>query len=177
MAAVKFDFMAAFYFSVILFVPLQIRKNVNFSGYFSKKILEKIKKQIIVLENGLCIQGLFHTKEENNITIKRRDKMSQVLYLNDENFDAETAEGVVLVDFWAEWCGPCKMLSPILDQIAEEIGDKAKVVKVNAEESMNLAKRFAVRSIPALYVMKDGEIVKNLPGVQDKAALIKALEL
>lgn len=103
--------------------------------------------------------------------------MSQVLYLNDENFDAETAKGVVLVDFWAEWCGPCKMLSPILDQIAEEIGDKAKVVKVNAEESMNLAKRFAVRSIPALYVMKDGEIVKNLPGVQDKTALIKALEL
>jgi thioredoxin len=91
--------------------------------------------------------------------------------------DAETAEGIVLVDFWAEWCGPCKMLSPILDQIAEEIDGKAKVVKINAEESMNLAKRFAVRSIPALYVMKDGEIVKNLPGVQDKAALIKALEL
>ena len=103
--------------------------------------------------------------------------MSKVLYLNDENFDAETAEGSVLVDFWAEWCGPCKMLSPILDQIAEEIDGKAKVVKINAEESMNLAKRFAVRSIPALYVMKDGEIVKNLPGVQDKAALIKALEL
>lgn len=103
--------------------------------------------------------------------------MSKVLYLNDENFDAETAEGIVLVDFWAEWCGPCKMLSPILDQIAEEIDGKAKVVKINAEESMNLAKRFAVRSIPALYVMKDGEIVKNLPGVQDKAALIKALEL
>ena len=103
--------------------------------------------------------------------------MSKVLYLNDENFDAETAEGIVLVDFWAEWCGPCKMLSPILDQIAEEIDGKAKVIKINAEESMNLAKRFAVRSIPALYVMKDGEIVKNLPGVQDKAALIKALEL
>lgn len=103
--------------------------------------------------------------------------MSQVLYLNDENFDAETSTGLVLVDFWAEWCGPCKMLSPILDQIAEEIGDKAKIVKVNAEESQNLAKRFAVRSIPALYVMNDGEIVKNLPGVQDKAALIKALEI
>ena len=70
MAAVKFDFMAAFYFSVILFVPLQIRKNVNFSGYFSEKILEKIKKQIIVLENGLCIQSLFYTKEENHIIIK-----------------------------------------------------------------------------------------------------------
>lgn len=103
--------------------------------------------------------------------------MSAVMYLNEENFDAETAEGVVLVDFWAEWCGPCKMLSPVLDQIAEEIGDKAKIVKVNAEESQNLAKRFAVRSIPALYVMNNGEIVKNLPGVQDKATLIKALEL
>ena len=103
--------------------------------------------------------------------------MSKVLYLNDENFDAETAEGIVLVDFWAEWCGPCKMLSPILDQIAEEIDGKAKVVKINAEESMNLAKRFSVRSIPALYVMKDGEIVKNLPGVHDKTALIKALDL
>ena len=103
--------------------------------------------------------------------------MSEVKHLNEENFDAETAEGIVLVDFWAEWCGPCKMLSPILDQIAAEVGDKAKIVKVNAEESQNLAKRFAVRSIPALFVMKDGEIVKNLPGVQDKAALINALEL
>ena len=99
--------------------------------------------------------------------------------LTKENFETEVinSELPVLVDFWAEWCGPCKMLSPILDQIAEEIDGKAKVIKINAEESMNLAKRFAVRSIPALYVMKDGEIVKNLPGVQDKAALIKALEL
>ena len=103
--------------------------------------------------------------------------MSQVLYLNDENFDAETAEGVVLVDFWADWCGPCKMLSPILDEIAAEVSGKAKVVKVNVEECQSLAQRFAVRNLPSLYVMNNGEIVKNLPGVQNKAALIKALEL
>ena len=103
--------------------------------------------------------------------------MSEVLYLNDETFDAQTSEGLVLVDFWAEWCGPCKMLAPILNEIAAEAGDKAKVVKINIEESMNLAKRFAVRSVPALYVMKDGEIIKSLPGVQKKSALIQALEL
>ena len=103
--------------------------------------------------------------------------MSAVMYLNDENFDAETAEGVVLVDFWAEWCGPFKMLSPILDEIAAEVGDKAKVVKVNVEECQALAQRFAVRNLPSLYIMNNGEIVKNLPGVQNKAALIKALEL
>ena len=103
--------------------------------------------------------------------------MSEVKHLNEENFAAETADGVVLVDFWADWCGPCRMLSPILDEIAAEVGDQAKIVKVNAEECQNLAKQFAVRSLPALYVMNDGEIVKNLPGVQDKAALMKALDL
>lgn len=103
--------------------------------------------------------------------------MSNVKYLNEENFDVETASGIVLIDFFAEWCGPCKMLSPVLDQVADEVGDKAKVIKINIEESPELAKRFAVRSVPALFVMKDGEIIKNFAGVQHKATLIKALEL
>lgn len=123
-------------------------------------------------------QSPFYTPtHKKKIKRVRREKMSEVLYLNEENFDAETAEGVVLVDFWADWCGPCKMLSPILDQIAAEVDGKAKIVKVNVEECQTLAKRFAVRNLPSLFVMNNGEIVKNLPGVQDKTALINALDV
>ncbi len=102
--------------------------------------------------------------------------MSLVKHLDSTNFEAETASGIVLVDFWAEWCGPCRMLAPVLDKLAEETEGKYTIAKVNVDEAQDIAKRFAVRSIPALFVLKDGQIAKQLPGVQDKSALLKALE-
>ena len=92
-----------------------------------------------------------------------------------ENVAAKSAKPV-LIDFWASWCGPCRMFAPVLDQVANELDGKALVVKMNVEEAPNLAKKFAVRTIPAVFILKDGEIVKQFVGVQDKAKLVKEVE-
>ncbi len=102
--------------------------------------------------------------------------MSEVKHLTTENFEAETSSGVALVDFWAEWCGPCKMLSPVLDEVAKEIGDDATIAKVNVDEGQQLAAKYGVRSIPAIFILKDGEVVNQFIGVQDKSTLVGAVK-
>ncbi len=94
--------------------------------------------------------------------------------LSEQEFSAEVLEskGTVLVDFFAPWCGPCKMLSPVVDQVAEEVADKGSVFKVNVDEAANIAAQFGVMSIPTLVVFKDGEEVQRFTGVQPKGALL-----
>lgn len=101
--------------------------------------------------------------------------MSKILELTENNFEQETSNGLVLVDFWAPWCGPCKMLGPVLEQVSDEVGDKAKVAKVNVDECPNLANKFEVRSIPAIYLLKDGKTINQFIGLQDKQNLVKAI--
>ena len=101
--------------------------------------------------------------------------MANLIELNETNFDKETAAGITLIDFWAPWCGPCKMLGPILEKVAEELGDKAKIAKVNVDDSPKLAQRFEVRSIPAIFILKDGNTVNQFIGLQDKAKLMQAI--
>jgi thioredoxin 1 len=95
--------------------------------------------------------------------------------LNAENFGATIASGTVLVDFWAPWCGPCKMQGPILDKVAAKVGDKAVIAKVNVDESPALAAQFGVRSIPTLILFKDGLKVRDFIGVQQETALVEVL--
>jgi len=102
--------------------------------------------------------------------------MSNVIELTEENFAQITSNGITLVDFWAPWCGPCKMLGPILEKVAAEIGDSASIAKVNVDNSPKLAAQFGVRSIPAVFILKDGETVKQFVGVQDQKKLISAIE-
>ncbi len=93
-----------------------------------------------------------------------------ILHLTKENFDAEvlSASVPVLVDFWAPWCGPCKMVGPVMDQLAQEFDAKAKIAKVNVDEEGALALRFEVMSIPTVFVFQNGEIVEKAVGAYPK---------
>jgi thioredoxin 1 len=101
-----------------------------------------------------------------------------VLSLNQDNFKTEIESSTVpvLVDFWAEWCGPCRQLGPILDQLADEKGAAVKIAKVNVDESPDLASQFGVRSIPMMVFFKNGEKVDSVVGLQSKAALAAKLD-
>jgi thioredoxin 1 len=89
--------------------------------------------------------------------------------------DVLSSSKPVLVDFWAEWCGPCRMVSPILDEIAGEHADKITIVKVNVDEEPALAQQYGITSIPAMQVFQDGDVVKSIIGAKPKPALLADL--
>ena len=95
--------------------------------------------------------------------------------LNATNFNETIATGTVLVDFWAPWCGPCKLQGPILDKAAAKIGDKAVIAKVNVDENAPLAAQFGVRSIPTLILFKNGQKVRDFIGVQQETTIVELL--
>ncbi len=100
-----------------------------------------------------------------------------VITITKENYDEEVIKSTVpvLLDFWATWCGPCRMLSPIVDEIANEVEGKAKVGKINVDEQPELAQQFGIMSIPTLVVMKNGEISAREVGVRSKQAILDKL--
>lgn len=93
--------------------------------------------------------------------------------VTDQTYDAEVHQSdiPVVVDFWAEWCGPCKQIGPALEELSEELAGKVKIVKVNVDENPNSPAQVGVRGIPALFIYKNGEIVSNKAGAAPKAAL------
>ena len=104
--------------------------------------------------------------------------MSNALEVNDSNFEAEVknSDMPVLVDFWAPWCGPCRKISPIIDDIATEYAGKVKVVKVNTDENMKLTQEFSISGIPSLLIFKNGEAVERLVGLMKKNQLVSNIE-
>ena len=107
------------------------------------------------------------------VTGKEDSKMA-VKTITSENFEQEVlkAEKTVLIDFWAEWCGPCRMLSPVVDQVAEEMGDQIIVGKVNVDVQPVLAQKFNIMSIPTLLVFKNGSVVQTSVGVRPKQEIV-----
>jgi thioredoxin 1 len=101
-----------------------------------------------------------------------------VVAVNESNFDAEVVKTTtpVLVDFWAEWCGPCKMIAPILEEIANEKAGAVKVAKVNVDENQGLSAKFGIRAIPTLLFFKDGAVREQIVGMTSKRDLIAKLE-
>jgi len=103
-------------------------------------------------------------------------KTSEIVVLTDANFDTEAGKGVVLIDFWSPWCGPCQTQGPIIDKVAIAMTGKAKVGKCNVDEAPKSAERFGIRSIPSLIILKDNQEVKRFIGVQPETELISALK-
>lgn len=100
-----------------------------------------------------------------------------VLKISNENFEEEVlkAEKPVIIDFYADWCGPCQMMSPIIDEIAEEKADEIKVGKVNVDENQELAMKYGVMSIPTIVIIKKGEVENTFVGVRSKSEILGAI--
>ena len=101
-----------------------------------------------------------------------------VVNLNEKNFEEEVlkSDKTVLIDFWASWCGPCRIMSPVVNEIAEEMKDAVKVCKINIDEEQNLAVKYNVMSIPTFVVIRDGKEIGRTIGVQDKEEIKKMLK-
>jgi thioredoxin 1 len=98
---------------------------------------------------------------------------SNILYLSDDSFEEEVlnSDTPVLVDYWAEWCGPCKMIAPILDEIAKEYGDKVKITKLNIDDNPDTPPKYGIRGIPTLMLFKDGSVEATKVGAVSKSQL------
>ena len=102
--------------------------------------------------------------------------MGKYIECTSENFEKTIKEGVTLVDFWAPWCGPCRMIAPVIEELAEEYEGKANICKVNTDEQQDLAVKFGIRSIPTILFFKDGELVDQMIGAAGKNVFAEKLD-
>jgi thioredoxin 1 len=98
------------------------------------------------------------------------NRMAKYVELNSGNFEATIAEGVTMVDFWAPWCGPCRMIAPVVEELAEDFDGKATISKVNTDEEQDIAVKYGIRSIPSILFFKDGQLVDQMVGAASKDA-------
>lgn len=142
-----------------------------------KKLIMQIIIFVLLL---LIITGIYHiiTKESPiEEEIVKEESQMEVLKFSSDNFEKEVLQSdiPVLVDFYADWCGPCKMMSPVISEIAGELGEKAKVGKINVDDNQDLAVKYNVMSIPTIIIFKKGMPVKTFVGVQNKEDILKEL--
>lgn len=103
------------------------------------------------------------------------DESDKLLILDDKQFNTSIAKGVTLVDFWAPWCAPCRMIAPIVSDLADEFDGQAQVAKINIDENKTVAATYGIRSIPTLIIFKDGKPAKQISGIKPKSILSKAI--
>ncbi len=104
--------------------------------------------------------------------------MSGAIEIDDKNFEQEVinSDSLTVVDFWAPWCGPCRKMGPVLDEIAEELKDKIKVVKINTDENIKTATEYQISSLPSLFIFKNGEAKETLVGLMPKSSIISNIQ-
>ncbi len=102
--------------------------------------------------------------------------MGKYIDLKNDNFADTVAKGVTLVDFWAPWCGPCRMIAPVVEELAEDFDGKATIAKVNTDEEQDIAIKYGIRSIPTLLIFKDGEVVDQMVGAAGKQVLADKID-
>ncbi|MCB0804657.1 MAG: thioredoxin [Bacteroidales bacterium] len=130
---------------------------------------------VVYIISGIIIVYLFYSFFRARKSLNRPPS-EHVKILTDKNFDTVVSKGVSLVDFWAEWCGPCKMQGPIVDEVADELNGKANICKLNVDENKRTAGKFGIQSIPTMLVFHDGKPVNKLVGLKSKGAILKALQ-
>jgi len=101
--------------------------------------------------------------------------MAKYIDLTGDNFEATIAEGVTMVDFWAPWCGPCRMIAPVVEELAEDFDGKATIAKCNTDEQQEIAIKYGIRSIPAILFFKDGNLVDQMVGAASKDAFAQRI--
>jgi thioredoxin 1 len=135
-------------------------------------------KNVFLITIICCVIGLVSGCSEKKLTepIEQSDPSAPVKELDEKSFEAAISNGVVLVDFWAPWCGPCRMQGPIVEKIAKEVQDFANVAKLNVDRSPKVARRFDIRGIPTLIIFKDGKPTKRFVGLTKSQDLLSAIE-
>lgn len=132
----------------------------------------------IYIIGGILLAFFLYTGFRRYQQMKNYDPASEsqhLLQLTDANFNKNTAKGLVLVDFWAPWCTPCKIIAPTVSELAEEYAGKIKVGKLNVDENQQVAGKLGIRSIPTLILFQDGKPVEQFVGVKPKSAFQKAI--
>jgi len=126
---------------------------------------------LALLVVGLLAFGFFRAKKQLN-----QPASSKITYLTDSNFQETIKTGITLVDCWADWCQPCKMLNPIINDLAEEYGEVATIGKLNVDQNRQVSAQYGIRSIPTLLIFKEGKEVNRIVGVKPKGFIVNELK-